>query len=80
MFRPLAGAVVGAMLAAALLAATNRVLALLVTPMQSIEHWVVYLSVVLGAGFGAVAAATSRHEKKDAGHGVEQGVQENRSR
>ena len=78
MRRALIGAVAGLGFAAGILAGTHRVLAQLVSPMQAMEHWVVYLSMVLGAGFGAVAASLSRPEQQRAGHGVEQGVKEDR--
>jgi hypothetical protein len=61
MFRTLAGAVLGflfgAALAAGLLFATVGIVRRLLTPEMAVEHGVIYLSVVLGAGFGAVTGA-----------------------
>jgi hypothetical protein len=52
----LCGLFVGVACAAGLLAGTNAVLAWLTAPTRfAIEHGVVYLGVILGAGFGAVA-------------------------
>jgi hypothetical protein len=46
----------GVACAAGLLVGTNAVLASLTAPRRfEVEHWVVYLGVILGAGFGAVA-------------------------
>ena len=50
------GLVCGVACAAGLLAGTNAVLAWLTAPQRfAVEHGVVYLGVILGAGFGAVA-------------------------
>ena len=52
----LCGLVLGVACSAGLLAATNAFLAWMTAPTRfAIEHGVVYLGVILGAGFGAVA-------------------------
>ena len=52
----LCGLIAGVACAAGLLWGTNAVLAWLTAPTRfAIEHGVVYLGVILGAGFGAVA-------------------------
>lgn len=80
MIRCMIGAVFGLVFAAGILAGTNRVLALTISPMQSMEHSAIYVSMILGAGFGAVAAALARPREKSAGHAVEQGVEKDRPR
>ena len=52
--RCLLGALAGVAFTAALLLATRQVLSWATSPMQSMEHWTIYLSMVLGAGFGAL--------------------------
>ena len=52
----LCGLILGVACAAGLLAGTNAVLAWLTAPKRfAIEHGVVYIGVILGAGFGALA-------------------------
>jgi hypothetical protein len=52
----LCGLIAGVVCAAGLLAGTNAVLAWMTAPKRfAVEHGVVYLGVILGAGFGAVA-------------------------
>jgi hypothetical protein len=49
---------VGAVLAALLLvAAVPIVRQFLAPPVLAVEHWVIYLSLILGAGFGALSGA-----------------------
>jgi len=57
MIRCLIGAFAGVAFTAALLLATREVLAWATSPTQSLEHWTIYLSMVLGAGFGAMCGA-----------------------
>ena len=52
----LCGSLLGVACAAGLLVGTNAVLAWLTAPQRfAVEHGVVYLGVILGAGFGALA-------------------------
>jgi hypothetical protein len=56
----LAGAVAGALAAALLLAVTSAVLAWKTSPLGlEVEHGVVYLAEVLGAGFGGLCGAVA---------------------
>lgn len=80
MIRCMIGAVIGLAFAAGILWGTNAVLARTVSPMLAMEHSAIYVSMVLGAGFGAVAAALGRPREKSAGHAVEQGVEQDRPR
>ena len=53
----LLGSLLGALLAAIVLRATVAVVRLTIEPEMAVEHWVIYLSVVLGAGFGSLSGA-----------------------
>jgi hypothetical protein len=57
--RILFGLLLGVGVTVVLLIAANRALAWQTAPNeQAMDHWVIYLSLVLGAGFGALTAAT----------------------
>lgn len=61
LFAILAGALAGACLAGLLVFATSQALAWYTSPRRfEIEHGVIYLAVVLGAGFGAVCGILGR--------------------
>lgn len=60
MIRCLLGALIGVVIAALLLLATRQILPRIAPPEAKIEPSVVYLSIILGAGFGAVCGAISR--------------------
>jgi hypothetical protein len=55
----LLGALLGALVAAVLLRATVGVVRLTLEPVMAVEHWVIYLGVLLGAGFGSVSGAVA---------------------
>jgi hypothetical protein len=61
MLRTLVGALVGlvsgGVLAALLLRLAVAVVRWLLEPPLRVEHWVIYLSLILGAGFGALSGA-----------------------
>jgi hypothetical protein len=61
--RILFGLLLGVGLTVVLLFSTNKVLAWQTAPKEyAMDHWVIYLSLVLGAGFGALSAAMYRKE------------------
>ncbi len=65
MTRSLIGGLAGVAFAAALLYATRLVLLWATHPtIHSMDHWVIYLSMVLGAGFGALCGAYTGREPK----------------
>jgi hypothetical protein len=49
----------GALLAAVLLRATVAVVRWTVEPAMAVEHWVIYLGVLMGAGFGSLSGAVA---------------------
>ncbi len=51
------GMLLGALLAAVLLRGTVAVVRWTVEPLMAVEHWVIYVGILLGAGFGAVSGA-----------------------
>jgi hypothetical protein len=53
----LAGMLAGVGIVAGLLPATVWVVRLAITPILQVEHWVFYVSVVLGAAAGALCGA-----------------------
>jgi hypothetical protein len=65
MIRCLLGALVGVACTAALLYGTRLALAWATYPdFYKVDHWVIYLTVVLGAGFGSLSAAFLGREQK----------------
>ena len=64
MLRILYGLVLGVGITIVLLWSANKVLAWQTAPKEhTMDHWVIYLSLVLGGGFGALTAATYRKEE-----------------
>lgn len=55
----LIGTLLGAVLAAVLLRATVAVVRLTLEPQMAVEHWVIYVGVLLGAGFGSLSGAVA---------------------
>jgi hypothetical protein len=53
----LIGTFLGALLAAVLLRATVAVVRWTVEPVMAVEHWVIYVGILIGAGFGSVSGA-----------------------
>jgi hypothetical protein len=49
----------GALLAGVLLRATVAVVRWTVEPAMAVEHWVFYVGVLMGAGFGSVSGAVT---------------------
>ena len=63
MLRILFGLLLGVGVTIVLLLTANKVLAWQTAPKeQAMDQWVIYMSLVLGAGFGALTAATYRKE------------------
>jgi hypothetical protein len=61
--RILFGLLLGVGVTIVLLLSANKVLAWQTAPKEhAMDHWVIYLSLVLGAGFGALTAATYRKD------------------
>jgi hypothetical protein len=63
MTRCLIGALLGVLATALLLLVTRRVLMWMTEPrVFEVEHSVIYVSVILGAGFGGVCGALTRKQ------------------
>jgi hypothetical protein len=57
LFAVLTGLLSGVVLAGLLLQATHAILQAFLEPPMAMERWVIYLGVVLGAGFGSITGA-----------------------